>query len=429
MNLRHSIRHQLLMGIAVIVVPAGALAKTEVIPSASVSIGAGFSRNPFLSALGDNSTATGSIDVAPSLEFIDATTDAVLSADYNRTEYLSKFPGTDAYRLSVSGSHRFDPHFSLNLGIAFESAILGTSASNFVSPLTTFPTETGAPISALPNVVAPLVPTSTPIVSIPAVGLIGGDFGLVGLRQRREQLSVSASLDFQTTARSTWTVGVSASRAKYPGAGLLANDYKSYGVNLGYTRQLSASRTIGFSVAASSVDYAGRPTSRVYTPRITYTQQLSPRWSLRAAAGLGLVDNGFGTDVSGLFELGFCRRGERGQFCFSGSQQPSVNGFGGTRTQTAASVSYNYRFSERTVAAASISYSRLAGNSVAAVGAVPANNSQDYVSTELSLNRRIMRQMYVFGAVSYRDIYGLDRAVSADLAARVGISLALGGRR
>jgi hypothetical protein len=37
--------------------------------------------------------------------------------------------------------------------------------------------------------------------------------------------------------------------------------------------------------------------------------------------------------------------------------------------------------------------------------------------------------MYVFGSVSYRDIYGLARAVSADLGARVGISLALGGRR
>ena len=428
MNLRHSIRHQLLMGIAVIVVPTGALAKTEVIPSASVSIGAGFSRNPFLSALGDNSTATGSIDVAPSLEFIDATTDAVLSADYNRTEYLSKFPGTDAYRLSVSGNHRFDPRFSLSLGIAFESAILGTSTSNFASQLTTFPIEPSITTSVLPSAGALSVPT-TPVVLVPEAGLIGGDLGLIGLRQRREQLSVSGSLNFQTTARSSWTLGINASRTKYPGAGLLANDYKSYGVNFGYTRQLSTNRTIGFSVSASSVDYSGQPTSRVYTPRLTYTQQLSPRWSLTAAAGLGLVNNGSGSNVSGLFELGFCRRGERGQFCFSGSQQPSVNGFGGTRTQTVASVSYNYRFSERTVAAASISYSRLAGNSVAAVGAVPANNSQDYVSTELSLNRRIMRQMYVFGAVSYRDIYGLDRAVSADLAARVGISLALGGRR
>jgi hypothetical protein len=430
-SLRASSRH--LAGVALIAVAAQASAKTEIVPSASVTASAGYSSNPFLTAQGNDATATASISVTPSLAFIDTASQAILSAEYNRTEYISKYPGLDAYSISFAGSHRFNDRLSVSLGTEFESSVLGANGANFSSPISAFPTQpsTDGSTTTAPGSTSNPAPSSTPssVAPLPTVGLIGDDVSLIGQRQRRNLLATNIAFSYLPSARSTWNFGANASRATYPGSSVFAQNSTSYGGQIGYTRRLSETQTLGVQGGVSIVEYSAGQTSRIYTPRLTYNRRLSPSWTLDVSAGLGITDDGSGARVKGLAIVGLCHSGVRSQFCLEGSRQPSVNAIGGTLTQTSVTGSYSYRLSERSVVTASGSYIRVDGAPSLLPGNIAGTGDQNYVSADLSINRRLSRQIFLFGAASYRNVTGSNRNVQADVGARIGLSLAFGKAR
>lgn len=435
-------RKQLLLGAAS---AAGMLLPTYVaaqtlIPSATVTAGGGYSSNPFLGrGSGDNGgSATTEVSVSPRLDIIDDTDSGSISAFYNRTDYLSNYSGNDGYGVSIGANSQLSPRTSIGFSAGYNSSILG-AANAFVGVPVIVPTpvvgtggtgtvDTGTGTGTGTGTVAPgggVVPLpTTPIID---PGDIGGDIGLIGLRQRRNSLTASVYGSYRPSEVSTWTFGGNVSRNSYPSNGGLATNSRTYGVNTGYSRSLSAVSSIGIQVSATVVDYAIVPDSRFVAPQLTYSRRLAQFWSLNLAAGVSLVDDGFSTNVAPSGSVSLCRSGERDIFCFTAARQPSVSAFGGARNQTSVSASYSYRLAERTTLSAGANYSR---SSNGITGTTIGNSrSQDYLSATGTVNQQLTRRLSGYASVSYRDVKGLGLPTDPDLGARVGLALQVGGRR
>lgn len=409
--------------VAIVAGASGAAAQT-VIPSAQVSLSGGYSTNPFLSSVDDTGVASAQIGIVPSLQIIDGTDQATISANYNRTEYLSKYDGNDGYGAAINASTQLNARTSLSLFAAYSSSILGTAGGYGIGPVITTGTGISTGIDTGTDGSTPVV--TTPVITTPVIDDLGGDIGLVGFRQRRSALSAGVNGSYRPDEKSTWGFGANASRSSYPDNGGFASNFRSYGVNTSYSRSLSERSSAGFQVAATITDYTNLPDARFVTPRLTYNTRLAERWTLDLAAGVSIIDDGFGSGVAASASASLCRIAERAQFCMSASREPGVSGFGGARTRTSITAVYTYQLAEATSLSATGSYSR-SENGVTRLSGIRGRN-QDYVSGGISLNRRLARRLSAFGSVNYRDVNGLGVPIDADIGARAGLALTIGGR-
>lgn len=417
--------------VALLAGATGAGAQT-VIPSAQVSVSGGYSTNPFLTTGDDLGVASAQIGIVPQLEIIDGTDQATISAFYDRTEYASKYDGNDGYGLNINASTQFDPRTSLSFFASYSSSILGTANGFGTEPVIVTGTGTGTGSGTGTGTgtdtgtgTTPIV--TTPIVTTSIIDTIGGDIGLVGFRQRRNALSAGLSGSYRPDEKSTWGFGANVARNSYPDNGGLASSFRSYGVNTSYSRSLSERSSAGFQIGATLTDYNRLPSAKFVTPRLTYNTRLAERWTLDLAVGASFVDDGFSTGVAASATASLCRIAERAQFCLTASREPGVSGFGGARNQTSVTAVYTYQLAEATSLSASGSYSQTSNGVTPLQGF--QTRDQGYLSGSLTLNRRLARRLSAFGTLNYRDVNGLGVPIDADLGARAGLSLAIGGRQ
>jgi len=415
------------LGVVGIVAPfTQASAQLRATPSVSVNAGAGYSSNPYLTPGDTQGSGTANLDVSPVLDLIDGLDRATIAGNYNRTDYFSRYPSNDGYGVTVNGSHQINARTSFGVNVGFNSAVLGSANAFPASPFITVPGSTTGVDSAGKPITTPIPPT---VIPNPALVGSDGDLGLFGLLQRRNMLSGGANFNYQPSDRSTWSFGIDASRTDYPGQAIGLSSYRSYGANAAYTRTLSARESVGATLSVSVVDYQFGQTSKIYTPRLTYTRQLATNWSLNLAVGTAIVDDGRSkATVSANGSL--CKSGERSNLCLTASRDPSISGFSGVRTTTSANLSYSYQLAETT----SLSVSGAINHIDQGFTANPVNQtflnqgSQDYFSANVGLNRSIGRHLGVNGSVSYRDVNGLGVPVDADIGGRIGLSWTIGGR-
>lgn len=401
-----------------------ATAQVQTVPTLVVSGGVGYNTNPLVASGGSGNDDRGgsgstSINVQPSIQFIDGVDTALISGTYNRQDFFNGQRGNSGYGVNVNGHKQFDARTSLNLYAGFDSSILGGLAGFAPATVTTPVVGGTAPVGTTPIVTTPVV--TTPVVPI------DGDIGLIGLGQRRNAITVGADFAYQPSEVATWTAGANATRSTYPGAGLLASNYTSVGGQLGYTRSLDEVSSAGLTLSVSNTDYQRGFSTRIYTPRVTYSRRFSERFSGNIAIGAAIVDDGLsGTNVTVSALASACRSWtERGDLCINASRDPSPTGFGGVRTQTQVGATYGYRLSEVTSLSAGASYSHVGGGSNDPAFASIAD--QDYIAADATLSRRIGRRLSATATASYRDIGG-GQFASSDLSGRLGLSVTLGGR-
>ncbi|RZM08294.1 MAG: hypothetical protein EOP67_71905, partial [Sphingomonas sp.] len=275
------------------------------------------------------------------------------------------------------------------------------------------------------------VPVAVPVPTNPVIidpGVIGGDIGLIGLRQRRNSLNAGVFGSYRPSEVSSWNFGANVSRSSYPDSDGLAISSRSYGVNTGYTRSLSERSSVGLQVSGTIVDYARVPSSRFINPQLTYSTQLAERWSLNLAVGASYVDDGFSSNVTPSANGSLCRASERGNFCLLVARQPSVSAFGGARNQTSVTANYSYRLAERTSLAASASYQRVS-NGISLSPAASSGRDQAYINASATVSQQLARRLSAFATALYRDVNGLGVPTSADVGGRIGLALTVGGRQ
>lgn len=412
-------------GVAAIALLAGTAGAQTLIPSATISVGGGYSTNPFLQSQNAKGEASVQLNVNPSLQIIDDTDSAVISANYNRTDYLSNYGSNDGYGVSINANSALNARTSIYLAANFDSQILGAGGAYSYSPVIA-PVDTGTGTGTDTTGTGTI---GTGVVVNPVVDVgVGNDIGLIGLRQRRNSLSASFGGSYRPDEVSSWGLGASLSRSSYPDNGGIASNFRSYGVNASYTRSLNERSSIGLQVSATTVDYAIAPNSKFVTPRVTYSTMVRERWSLNLAVGASFVDDGFSTGVAASATASLCKSGELDNICFNASREPSVSGFGGARTNSSIGASYSRRLAERTNMAASASYQH-SGSGVTTTSLGESSiDGQDYLNGSLSINQGIGRRISAYGSLNYRDVKGLGVPIDADIGGRIGLTLSLGGR-
>ena len=424
--------------------PLAVAAQVRTVPALTVSGGVGYDSNPFLGAGGSEGSASTTLNIMPSITFVDGVDRAVIAGSYNRQDFFKRYGSNNGYQASASGHKQFDARTGLDVTASYDSSILG-GAGNFapigqvvpITPGTGGTVGTGVGTGAVDSGSLPVV--SAPIGTAPVVTIpVDGDIGLIGLRQRRKTISTSASASYLLSERTSLFGGVNASRSTYPGAqrqSILLGNFTQYGANAGFSRSIDELSSVGLQVSASFVDYDRGFSSSFFTPRITYNRTLSPRWTLNAAVGGAIVhDRISGTSVTVSAEGTLCRTySERGNFCAFASREPSVTGFGGVRTQTTVGGNLGYRLSEVSTVSSSATYNHLDNGAPAlSEGLLPS--SQDFTSVDGSYQRQLGRHLSALATAGYRHVSSGFRTAGGgtggdSVFGRLGLTVSLGGQR
>lgn len=421
-------------------VVSSAGAETQVVPSLTISGGALYSSNPFLTPGPEpEGSAAVSIDVAPSVEILSGRLQAIVSGNIGYTQYLGDLGSTSGYRVQGVLAHKTNDRLTLNGRVGFDSSILGARTFNdplrsslfapIIDPASGSDVTSTTTTTTIPAVQPP--PLASGFGANPVLGttIVDSDLGLLGARQRRNLWNASAGLEYRVSARSTWSGEVNLSRATYPGAMIIAEDYTSYGATIAYRRALTETMTVGAGLGASRVNYAGGLGTSVYSPRVTISQRFRGGLSWNASAGVAIVSQATGSTTSAFADASLCRTADRSALCLAAFYAPSVTGVGSVRNQLGVSGTYSYRLAERTSLSASLGYNRITAQTATVSGLPFARAAQSFFTGDVAINRRISRTLSGYAGASYRKLEDSSMNVAADYGVRAGLAVTLGSRR
>jgi hypothetical protein len=368
--------------------------------SADVTLGAGAASNPLLQAGDSSGSAFLELAINPRYLLADELGTTSFDVYYRRTEYLNEYGDTEAYGGSIRSQRRLSQQLLIRALLSYDSSILGERGSALIIPID--PVNPGTP---LPPEIDP-------------------DLGLFGLGQRSSRLRAGLGAEYQRSEIDVITGDVEIEQTSF-GDEQILSDYRSYSGTLGYARSLSERTRVGARVSAQVIDYdLSGSTSSVVQPQLTLDTQLNPVWSLKAAAGLLFVKTeqdgrssdsiGFSANVTG------CRRAERSSLCLLFQRDAAPSGLGEVLTRTSGAVDYSYRVGERSNVRAHADISRVQGSDFA------DRESLTYGNVSAGYDRELTKRLSGGVSVAYRDIYGLERNVSADISGQVFVRARLG---
>jgi hypothetical protein len=371
--------------------------------SADVTLGAGAASNPLLQEGDSSGSAFLELAINPRYLLADELGTTSLDVYYRRTQYLNEYGDTQAYGGSVQSQRRLSQQLLLRALLSFDSSILGERGSALIIPID--PVDPVGPGTPLPPNIDP-------------------DLGLFGLGQRSNRIRAGLGAEYQRTEVDIIAGDVEIAQTSF-GDEQILSDFRSYSGTLGYARSLSERTRVGARVSAQIIDYdLSGSTSSVVQPQLTLDTQLDPLWSLKAAAGLLFVNTeqdgrssdsiGFSANVTG------CRKAERSALCLQFQRDAAPSGLGEVLTRTSGSVDYSYRLGERSNLRAHADISRVEGSDFA------DRDSLTYGNASAAYDRELTKRLSGGVSVAYRDIYGLERNVSADVSGQLFVRARLG---
>lgn len=380
---------------------APALAETQFYTD--VSLGAGWSSNPYLQNGPSSSSISGSVTVIPRLTLTEDVTTFDLRGLARIEEFDEDIRTNTAYGLDASVAHSLSDRTQLRARAGFQGSIVGVN-SGFFNPPDVIDTNFLPPIA--------------------------DDIGLNGTNQRRTTFQGGAGISHSLSEVDSISLDVSASAVRF-GDAIVQDEYNFFSQNVGYSRVLSETTSIGVSLGLSQVNYLNQSQgdSDIISPAITFEQQIGPDFNLSGSAGVSFarVDNGplgktNSTDFSGAFSL--CRQGQSNNFCLSGSRQTLPSAFDGVRSQTSIGLGYSQKLSRKNDFSVSAGYSR-SSNPVLGPNQV-ATETLEYVRGSATFNHRFQDRITGFISVGYSDSYQQGISREANTQASIGIRIRFG---
>lgn len=286
--------------------------------SGTIGARAGYGTNPFLVPGVTDGSILGGVTIAPQLIRSTAVSATVLSGQYDRDIYATRYDPSDSLTVDLRHRQQINAQLIGNAHVGFQSSVSSPIGSEFD-------------------------PTVTDALTI-------------GRRSRR--LTGDAGFDWQPNARDSYTGAITATRATY--AGRTASNYDQYGANLSFLRAINARTSVGARVNASRTNSRGASDSTAYQPSLSLQQVLSAAWTFRGSIGAifqrtseaGLSDS----SISIGFQGSLCGRYPRYSVCLDASRQTAPSGIGGLRTDLQIGFQFDYTFSEASRLNASASY-------------------------------------------------------------------------
>ncbi|SIN60470.1 hypothetical protein SAMN02745824_0672 [Parasphingorhabdus marina DSM 22363] len=368
-----------------------------------VSLGAGWSSNPYLQNGPQESTISGSVTVIPRLVLTEDVTTFDLRGLARIEEFDEDLRTNTAYGLSASVAHSLSERTQLRAQAGFDGSIVGVN-SGFFNP----------PDVINENFLPP----------------VADDIGLNGTNQRRTSFQGGVGISHNISEVDSISLDVSATAVRF-GDSVIQDEYNFFTQNVGYSRVLSETTSIGASVGLSQVNYLNQDQgdSNIISPSITFDQQIGPDFELSGAVGVSFarVDNGplgktNSTDFSGSFTL--CRQGQTNNFCLSGSRQTLPSAFDGVRSQTSVGLGYTQKLSRKNDLSINAGYSR-SSNPVLGPTQI-ATETLEYVRGSATFNHRFQDRITGFISVGYSDTYQRSISREANTQASIGIRVRFG---
>jgi len=293
----------------------------------------------------------------------------ILSAGYDRAEYLSHYGKSDSISADLRQTQQLSERLKGSAHVGYLNS-LNPFIGNLNQPDPTVPTQPG---------IDPLLD-----------GLTVG--------QRTRSFNADADLDWTPSAIESVSVGGNYSRSTYGrrnvGSGLpLASDYSSYGGNVSYMRAFGARTKLGLQFVANHTDSGLYGTSTSYQPNLIVQRTLSQYWSFNGSIG-GIFQNAGGLINSTSHSLGFnaalCGTYPRISTCFTASRSTSSSGVGGLRSDLRFGTTFGYRINQRSRISANASYS----DSKTGTGLI-ANVSQKFGQTGVDYTRDLNQRISI----------------------------------
>ncbi|SDC08247.1 hypothetical protein SAMN05444678_101310 [Sphingomonas sp. YR710] len=387
--------HATAMGVALVLTSAAQPTAAKIIPSIDTTVRLGYDTNPFLSQGNDLATGSAKVDVKPALSYVTPTGQAVLTGDYERSQYQQHYGHTDQYGGTLDLRKRFNPKFDAFVALRYDSSVIGQSDDVVAQSPSAPPTDQT-------------------------------DVNLIGQRQRSNVYSAQAGFNYVVGPKDTVSVDGGITLTRFPGRGLgSASD--NYGGRVALSHAISAKTKIGVSSSVYRIvyDIAGFNTL-VAQPTVTFSTQLSPTWNLDLAAGVSISDivlPGPGNDsrtVGFAGNVSLCHAGRTNHFCLSGSRTVSGSGLGGSSQRNQVGLHFDQDLTPTLSADANASVTQSKSQS-------KAIGNRDYVSVQAGLTKKVTRRFKVGVDGRYRDVFGSGTKVKADVGGEVNATLILPG--
>jgi hypothetical protein len=386
--------HATAMGVALVLTNAAQPVVAKIVPSIDTTVRLGYDTNPFLSQGNDLATGSAKVDVKPALSYVTPTGQAVLTGNYERSEYQRHYGHTDQYGGTLDLRKRLNPKFDAFVALRYDSSVIGQSDDVVAQSPSAPPTDQT-------------------------------DVNLIGQRQRSNVYSAQAGFNYVVGPKDTVSVDGGVTLTRFPGRGAgSASD--NYGGRVAYTHAISSGTKIGVSGSVYKIvyDIAGFNTL-VAQPTVTFSTQLSATWSFDASAGVSISDISLpgspGSRSTGLAgSVNLCHTGRTNHFCFYGSRTVSGSGLGGSSQRNQAAVQFTQNLSPTLSADANASFTQSKSQS-------QAISNRDYVSVQAGLTKKVTRRFKVGVDGRYRDVFGSGANVKADVGGEIEATLILPG--
>ncbi|QTD56249.1 hypothetical protein [Parasphingorhabdus cellanae] len=378
---------------------APAMAETEF--TTDLSLGAGASTNPYLENGPVQSTASGSISVAPRLRITDAATTFNLRGFARIEEYERNFRTNNSFGVNGSVEHGLSERTELRGSLGYRGSIVGVNDAFFNPP---------------------------DVIDDNFLPVVADDIALNGLNQRRHTFQAGVGISHSFSELDSINADLGATAIRFADS-VVQDEFNAFNQNIGYSRVLSDRTSVGASVGFSQVNYLGQRTgdSSIITPSVNISHQISQDFTITASAGVSFArsKNILGTtkssDLAASFNL--CRDNENNKLCIGASRQTLPTSFDGVRSQTAFNIGYSQQLNRDDSISLNGSYSR-SSNSVLGV-----SNDLDYLRSSVTFNHKFRERFTGFVSFGYSDSYqdGINRKANTQVG--IGIRLTFGNNR
>ncbi|MEP2102419.1 MAG: hypothetical protein ABJP02_13025 [Parasphingorhabdus sp.] len=376
-----------------------AMAETEFVTD--VSIGAGASTNPYLENGPVQSTASGSISVAPRLRITEAATTFNLRGFARIEEYERDFRTNNSFGVNGSVEHGLSERTQLRGRLGYRGSIVGVNDAFFNPP---------------------------DVIDDNFLPTIADDIALNGLNQRRHSFQGGLGLSHSFSELDSISVDAGATAIRFADSAV-QDEFNSFNQNIGYSRVLSDRTSVGASLGFSQVNYLGQRTgdSSIITPSLNISHQISEDFTISASAGVSFArsKNILGTtktsDLAASFDI--CREIDNNSLCFGASRQTLPTSFDGVRSQTSFNLGYSQKLNRDDSISLNGSYSR-SSNSVVGV-----SEDFDYLRTSVTFNHKFRERFTGFVSFGYSDSYQDAINRKANTQVSIGIRLTFGNNR
>ena len=376
----------------------------EVRTRATVSAGASYGTNPFLSQVAEGSAGSGYVELAPVLQMNSETLELALDGTFRYQRYTKRYNDDFMARVGASAKKR-----------ASERLVLSAQADALTSRSAVLDLVFAAP---------PGLPDDGGLPEPPVI-----DPGETGRDGRVSGFSGSFGGDYALTPVSSLFAEISSDFRYYKKEG---RDYRFVALNLGYARTLSETLSVSANVGFSDAVYSGDvPGARIIAPAVGVTWKPGANTELSARIGADftrkdVVPGLNRSTVTLAASFAFCDRQLGGSLCLSGKRSARPTGLDGVSVVTGASLGYTSELGPYDSLSAAINYSRL--DQLRSDLVPDSLGDTDLLGGSVTYRRTIADRTSIFVTPAAAKRWKKTDKRDANLTITVGISVTVGGR-